>query len=129
MCTNAGSQLSNQQVTVPDFGTVWFQKDTIANIFGFGDRVDQYQITYDSANEDAFLVHMEDKTVKFTWTPEGLDQFKIPNTYKNYLKKKKETKTETSYMVQTVMRTRLCTPNNRWREQRQQGKYIMLWDH
>ena len=85
-----------------EFGTVSFQEDAIANIFGFGDLVDQYQITYDSAKEDAFLVHMKAKTVKFTWTPEGLYQFKVPNTYKNYLKKKKETKLETSNVVQTV---------------------------
>ena len=102
MHTNAGSKLSNQQATVPAFGTVWFQEDAIANIFGFGDLVDQYQITYDSAKEDTFLVHMKEKTVKCTWTPEGLYQFKVPNTYKNYLKKKKEIKLETSNMVQTV---------------------------
>ena len=33
MCTNAGSKLSNQQATVPEFGTVWFQEDAIANVF------------------------------------------------------------------------------------------------
>ena len=70
--------------------------------FGFGDLVDEHWITYDSAKEDAFLVHMKEKTVKFTQTPVGLYQFKVPKTYKNYLKKKKETKLETSNMVQTV---------------------------
>ena len=55
-----------------EFGTVWFQEDAIANIIGFGDLVDQYQITYDSAKDDAFLVHMKEKTVKSSWTPEGL---------------------------------------------------------
>ena len=59
MHTNAGSKLSNQQATVPEFGTVWFQEDAIANIFGFGDLVDQYQITCDSAKADAFLVSMK----------------------------------------------------------------------
>ena len=92
MHMNAGSKLSNQQATVPEFGTVWFQEDAITNIFGFGDLVDLYWITYDSAKEDAFLVHMKEKTVKFTWTPEGLYQFKVPYTHKNYLKKKEETK-------------------------------------
>ena len=61
MHANAGSKLSNQQATVPEFGTVWFQEDAIANIFGFGDLVDQYWITYDSAKEDAFLVHIVEK--------------------------------------------------------------------
>ena len=71
-------KLCNQQTTVPEFGTVWFQEDAITNIFGFGDLVDQDQITYDSAKEDAFLVHMKEKTVMFTWTPEGLYKFKVP---------------------------------------------------
>ena len=75
MHTNAGSKESNQQATVPGFGNVWFQEDAIANIFGFGDLVNKYRITYDSEKEDAFLVHMEHKTVKFTRTPEGLYQF------------------------------------------------------
>ena len=61
MHTNAGSKLSNQQATVPEFGTVWFQEDSIANIFGFGNLVHQYWITYNSAKEDAFLVHMKEK--------------------------------------------------------------------
>ena len=63
MYTNAGSKLSNQQATVPEFGTVWFEEDASAKIFGFGDLVDQYWITYDSAKDDAFLVHMKEKTV------------------------------------------------------------------
>ena len=63
MHTKAGSKESNQQVTMPGFGNVWFHEDAIANIFGFGDLVSKYRITYDSEMEDAFLVHMEHKTV------------------------------------------------------------------
>ena len=63
MHTNAGSKESNQQVTMPGFGNVWFHEDGIANTFGFGDLVSKYRITYDSEKEDAFLVHMEHKTV------------------------------------------------------------------
>ena len=51
MHTNAGSKLSNQQAAAPEFGTVWFQKDAIANIFEFRDLVDQYWTTYDSLTE------------------------------------------------------------------------------
>ena len=40
--------------------------------------------------------------MKFTQTPEELYQIKVPNTYKNYLRKKKESKLETSNIVQTV---------------------------
>ena len=57
-----------------------FHEDAIANIFGFGDLVSKYRITDDSEKEDAFLVHMEHKTVRFARTPEGLYQFKVPQT-------------------------------------------------
>ena len=82
MRTNAGSKESYQQATVPGFGNVWFHEDVIANIFGFGDLVSKYRITYDSEMEDAFLVHVEHKTVKFTRTPEGLYQLAVPQSYK-----------------------------------------------
>ena len=72
MHTNFGSKESNQQATMPGFGNAWFHEEAIANIFGFGDLVINYRITYDSEKEDAFLVHMEHKAVKFTRTPDGL---------------------------------------------------------
>ena len=100
MHTNAGSKESNQQATVPGFGNVWFHEDAIANIFGFGDLVSKYRITYDSEKEDAFLVHMEHKAVKFTRMPEGLYQFKVPQSYKEELKMNQEEKSNN--MIQTV---------------------------
>ena len=100
MHTNAGSKESSQQATVPGFGNVWFHEDAIANIFGFGDLVSKYRITYDSEKEDAFLVHMEHKTVKFTRTPEGLYQFKVPQPYKEELKMNQEEKSNN--MIQIV---------------------------
>ena len=100
MRTNAGSKESNQQATVPGFGNVWFHEEAIANIFGFGDLVSKYRITYDSEKEDAFLVHMEHKTVKFTRTPEGLYQFTVPQSYKEELKMNQEEKSNN--MIQTV---------------------------
>ena len=39
MHTNARSQELNLQATVPGFGTVWIDKDAIANIFRYGDLV------------------------------------------------------------------------------------------
>ena len=40
MHSNVGSQESNQQATVPGFGTVWLHTASNANIFGFGDLDD-----------------------------------------------------------------------------------------
>ena len=45
---------------------------------------------------------MNHKTVKFTWTTEGLNQFKVPSAYKGELKEKEGEMTETNNMVQTV---------------------------
>jgi hypothetical protein len=35
------------------------------NIFGFSDLKKKHQITYDLNKEDAFLVHMDNKNIKF----------------------------------------------------------------
>jgi len=78
LMTNAGSRRSNQQATVPGFGQVWFDPKAIANIFGFADLVKKHRITYDSDKEDAFLVHMPNKIVKFKSNAEGLYQYKVP---------------------------------------------------
>ena len=45
---------------------------------------------------------MKHKTVKFTDTPEGLYQFKVPRAYKDELKVKEAEMTETNNMAQTV---------------------------
>ena len=72
MKTNAGSKLITLQAQVKGFGTTWYDPTQMANIFGFAGMVDKHRITYDSAKEDAFLVHKEDEIVKFARTPEGL---------------------------------------------------------
>ena len=127
MRTNARSKESNQQATVPGFGNVWFHKDAIANIFGFGDLVNKYRITYDSEKEDAFLVHMEHKTVKFTRTPEGLYQFTVPQSYKEELKMKQEEKSNN--MIQTVDENKIVHTKRQMERQKLQENCIILLDH
>jgi hypothetical protein len=58
MAANVGMKKSNQEVLVPGFRKVYFNKDAIANIFGFSDLKTKHRITYDSNKEDAFLVHI-----------------------------------------------------------------------
>ena len=126
MCTSTGSQESNEQATVPGFGTVQFHKDAIANIFGFGDLVDKYRITYDSEKEDAFFVHMKHKTVKITQTPEGLCQFRVLSAFKDELEVKEAEMTETNNMVQTVDYNKIVFPKDKWSKQRQHESCIIL---
>ena len=88
------------EVDVPGYGTVWFDPDAIVNIFGLQDLVEKHRITYDSVKEDAFLIHMPQKIVKFKKSPEGLYFHQAPKKYKAKLDKPMDTKI--SHMVTTV---------------------------
>ena len=85
LATNAGRKNITQEAEVPGYGTVWFDEDVLANIFSFAELKDKYRIMYDSSQEDAFLIHMKDKVVKFKRTPDGLYCFKVLETYKESL--------------------------------------------
>jgi hypothetical protein len=65
LATNAGVKQSNCKADVPGFVKVYHDEDAIANIFGFSDLKKKHRITYDSDKEDAFLVHMDNKIIKF----------------------------------------------------------------
>ena len=98
--TNTGCKRNKTEADVPGFGMVWFNPDAIANIFGFADLVDKHRITYDSVKEDAFLIHMPQKIVKFQRSPEGLYFHQAPKKYKTMLDKPMDMKI--SHMVTTV---------------------------
>jgi hypothetical protein len=85
LATNAGVKHSNKKATVPDFGTVYYDEDAIANIFGLSDLKKNHRVTYDSNKEDAFLVHMNDKMIKFECSPDGLYQYKVSKDYQSNL--------------------------------------------
>ena len=99
--TNAGFKRNKMEVDVPGYGTVWFEPDAIANFFGFTDLVDKHRITYDSAKEDAFLIHMPQKIVKFKRSPKGLYFHQAPKKYKAMLDRPIDMKI--SHMVTTVL--------------------------
>eukprot|EP00978_Attheya_sp_CCMP212_P000842 scaffold1766_cov39-Attheya_sp.AAC.2 len=82
LATNAGVKHSNQEAVVPGFGKVFYDKDAIANIFGFSDLKKRYRITYDSDKEDAYLVHKENEIIRFECSPEGLYQYEVSKGYK-----------------------------------------------
>ena len=65
LLTNGGETTVHQEATVKDFGTVWYKPDAIANIFALGNMVGKHRVTFDSAKEDAFVVHTPRKQVKF----------------------------------------------------------------
>ena len=107
LATNAGVTTSNQEATVPGFGKVYFNEDAIANIFGLSDLKKKYRMTYDSEKEDAFIVHIENKIIKFECSPEGLYQYEVSKTYRKNIKKPNETeKSGESHLIGTVTENR-----------------------
>ena len=75
MTTNAGPVHCNKTGVLPNYGPVTFNQDAVANILSLGNLSDKYRVTYDSAKEDAFLVHTPEKMVKFERTPSNLYAF------------------------------------------------------
>jgi hypothetical protein len=51
---------------------------------------DQHRITYDSGQEDAFLVHSDSGIIKFERTPDGLYIYKPTANFKNQVTKLKK---------------------------------------
>jgi hypothetical protein len=66
LTTNAGVLQTNMKADVPGWGEVWFDLTAMTNIFSYAQMVDRHPVTYDSTKEDAFIVHLPHKQVKFT---------------------------------------------------------------
>jgi hypothetical protein len=75
---------------VPGFGKVYYDEEAIVNIFGFSDLKKKHRITYDSNKEVAFLVHMDNETIKFECSPEGLYQYSVSKGYQQGLQEDQE---------------------------------------
>jgi hypothetical protein len=96
LVTNAGTRTAKKTVDVPGYGTVWYDKTAIANIFGLSKLKKKHRVTYSSEKEDAFIVHMNDNTLRFECNPEGLYTYKVSD---EYLKKQ-------SHLINTVKENR-----------------------
>jgi hypothetical protein len=46
-------------------GEAWFVHDGLTTIFSYAEMAERYKITTDSEVENAFIVHLPDKKVKF----------------------------------------------------------------
>ena len=65
MMTNAGSETLDTEATIPNFGKAMLDTSQTANILGFSYLVKNLRVTYDSENEDAFIVHTKWGPLKF----------------------------------------------------------------
>ncbi|KAL7556597.1 hypothetical protein ACA910_003488 [Epithemia clementina (nom. ined.)] len=77
LSTNAGTLEVRHKATVPGFGLVWFDTRAITNIFSFAEMEDKHRITYEDHNgKKAFVVHLDDRQVKFCRSKNGLYYYK-----------------------------------------------------
>ncbi|KAL7574114.1 hypothetical protein ACA910_014803 [Epithemia clementina (nom. ined.)] len=77
LSTNAGTLEVQHKATVPGFGLVWFDKRAITNIFSFAEMEDKQRITYKDHNgKKAFVVHLDERQVKFCRSKNGLYYYK-----------------------------------------------------
>jgi hypothetical protein len=95
--TKAGTRTTKKIADVPGYGTVWYDKTAIANIFGLSELEKKHRVTYDSEKEDSFIVHMNKDTLKFECNPEGQYTYKVSD---EYLKKQ-------SHLINTVKENRV----------------------
>jgi hypothetical protein len=76
LVTNAEILRTTQKATIPGWHEAWFNPRAITNIFSYAEMAKHHRITYDLEKEDAFIVYLLDKQVKFTMTDQGLYVFK-----------------------------------------------------
>ena len=71
-CT-AGVAKTNLVGDLPGYGTVWYHFDGIANILSLSKVKEKYRVTYDSDNNNQFIVHRPDGTQRiFQQSSRGL---------------------------------------------------------
>lgn len=91
--TNGGVLVTTKKADLPHWGEVWFDDKAITNIFSYAEMADRYRVTYDSAKEDAFFVHLQDKIVRFNRIGSNLYVYKPPIKRTQLLNTVEENKT------------------------------------
>jgi len=85
LATNAGTTTLKWKADANSWGEVWFDENSMTNIFSLANMEDRYRVTYDSAVESAFVVHTEKGPIKFHRGPEGLYYLKMTPKAKQFL--------------------------------------------
>ena len=62
---NAGSKSTNLRGYLSGYGWVWFFPSGIANILSLSRVKEKYRVTFDSATDNCFHVHKENKVLRF----------------------------------------------------------------
>ena len=79
--TNAGTRTFEEEANVTGFIKVMFSIDAIVNIFALRDLNNFCRVAYHSANQDAFVAHMDKKQVIFQCNEQGLYIYNPDNSH------------------------------------------------
>ena len=97
-----GVLMITQQGTLPGHGTVWYHPQVSINILSMAKLKQQYHITYDSGNDNAFIVKEHDNTQAkyiFHESYDGLYDYEVNNIQQIYI----TTVTENKQNIARVM--------------------------
>ena len=64
--------LTDELCEAKKFGKSWFNEGSMTNAFSLAEMTDKCRVAFDSEKENAFVVHMEDKEIRFKRLPNGL---------------------------------------------------------
>jgi len=82
--TNGGTQTSSMVGEVRNFGTVWYNPQSLANILSLAEVRKKFRVTMDTDIEPALCVHRADGTImKFQEYATGLYYFDTSQTCNN----------------------------------------------
>ena len=63
--TNAGTLQVDEQGTLNNCGTVPHSDEAMTNVLSLGEMTDRHRVTFDSAVDNAFHVHLPDRVIRF----------------------------------------------------------------
>ena len=78
---NAGTKIIIKEVTLPGFGTIWFDNRCIANILSLSKAKNRYRIMYDSAGGKKFIMVMPDKEALVNESGNGIYYHDLEDSY------------------------------------------------
>ena len=64
--TDLGSKINQIQAMVPEYGKLWYDEKSIANIFSHISFVKKYRFSYDSHQDQSFTVNNDKGIIKFS---------------------------------------------------------------
>ena len=81
---SVGSKMTQAHVMVPDYGKLWYDDNTIDNIFALINLFKKYRVPYDSDQYDDFVIHTNIGIIKFRRNKQGQYAFKPAYTTENF---------------------------------------------